>query len=190
MAVSPFLMAVEDVFWIPNKGVVATGTIEWGNVSKGDVLDVVGIKVTPPVSVLEIGKAQKLVDSAGTGASVELLLGNVGQGDVVRGQVIATSGLVTAATQFRAHIYLRSKEEGGRHTPAFSTYEPEIELRTAKVAGTIALDRGVSMLVPGTDLMLGLNLSTPIALNRGMYFRLWEGTRVVGTGLLISIGMP
>ena len=42
------------------------------------------------------------------------------------------------AKKFEAEIYVRNKEEGGRHTPFFSNYKPQFFIRTADVTGQVS----------------------------------------------------
>ena len=68
--------------------------------------------------------------------------------DVERGQVLAKPGSVTPHTNFKASVYVLSKEEGGRHTPFFSNYRPQFFFRTTDVTGVIELPAGTEMVMP------------------------------------------
>jgi elongation factor Tu len=55
--------------------------------------------------------------------------------------VISNSGFsVKPHKQFTAQVYvLKSKEEGGRHTPFFNGYRPQFYFRTTDVTGDATL---------------------------------------------------
>jgi elongation factor Tu len=86
-----FRLTVEDVFTITGRGTVATGRIESGRVSVGDVLEVSapGIDCTVSTTVSGIEAFRKRLDSAGAGDLVGLLLSGVSRSDVPRGTVLA-----------------------------------------------------------------------------------------------------
>jgi len=55
----PFLMAIEDVFSITGRGTVATGKIERGSVSVGDIVELVGLGETKVTTVTGLEMFQK-----------------------------------------------------------------------------------------------------------------------------------
>ena len=50
-------------------------------------------------------------------------------------QVLCKPGSQAAKSNFQAELYCLTKEEGGRHTPFFSDYRPQLFIRTADVTG-------------------------------------------------------
>ena len=82
---------------------------------------------------------------------------------------------------------LRSKEEGGRHTPFFNNYRPQFYFRTTDVTGVISLPEGVEMCMPGDNVDMDVELITPIAIEPGLRFAIREGGRTVGSGVVIAI---
>ena len=79
------------------------------------------------------------------------------------------------------------KEEGGRHTPFFNGYRPQFYFRTTDVTGTIELEKGVEMVMPGDNVRMTISLITPIAIEQGLRFAIREGGRTVGSGVVSSI---
>jgi elongation factor Tu len=106
---------------------------------------------------------------------------------VERGQVVAKPGSITPHKRFRAEVYVLTKEEGGRHTPFFRGYRPQFFFRTTDVTGSVTLDEGVEMVIPGDNTNLEVELITPIAMERGLRFAIREGGRTVGAGSITDI---
>src|SRR5262249_33524416 len=120
-----FLMPVEDVFNIAGRGTVVTGRVERGVLKKNEEVEIVGLKATQKTVVTDIEMFRKLLDTGEAGDNVGVLLRGIKKEDVERGQVLAKPGTVTPHTNFKAKVYILSKEEGGRHTPFFNGYRPQ-----------------------------------------------------------------
>ena len=125
----PFLMPIEDVFTITGRGTVVTGRIEQGKIESGNEVEIVGIheKVEKTV-VTGLEMFQKTLDYAQAGDNAGALLRGTKREEVERGQVLAKPGSITPHTQFKAEVYVLSKDEGGRHTPFFNGYRPAVLL--------------------------------------------------------------
>jgi elongation factor Tu len=80
-----------------------------------------------------------------------------------------------------------SKEEGGRHTPFFSGYGPQVYFRTTDVTGILNLPEGVEMVMPGDNVAITGDLITPIAMEKELRFAIREGGRTVGAGVVSDI---
>ena len=183
----PFLMPVEDVFSITGRGTVATGRVERGTVVVGDPVEIVGIKDTINSVVTGVEMFRKLLDKAEAGDNIGALLRGVNRDMVQRGQVLAKPKTVTPHTEFKAQVYVLTKEEGGRHTPFFSNYRPQFYFRTTDVTGVIQLAEGVEMVMPGDNAELSVALIHPIAIEQGTKFSIREGGRTVGSGSVTTI---
>ena len=147
----PFLMPVEDVFSITGRGTVATGRVERGMVKVGDEVEIVGIKETRKSVVTGVEMFRKLLDQAEAGDNIGVLLRGVSREEIVRGQVLSKPKSVSPHSEFKAEVYVLTKEEGGRHTPFFSNYRPQFYFRTTDVTGVIQLAEGVEMVMPGDN---------------------------------------
>ena len=183
----PFLMPVEDVFSITGRGTVATGRVERGTVVVGDAVEIVGIKDTINSVVTGVEMFRKLLDKAEAGDNIGALLRGVNRDMVQRGQVLAKPKTVTPHTEFKAQVYVLTKEEGGRHTPFFSNYRPQFYFRTTDVTGEITLPEGREMVMPGDNLTINVELISEIALNENLRFAIREGGRTVGSGQVTKI---
>ena len=184
----PFMMPVEDVFSITGRGTVATGRVERGQVKVGDLVDIIGIVEEPKsTTVTGVEMFRKLLDYAEAGDNIGALLRGVSREDIQRGQVLAKPGTITPHTEFKAEVYVLSKEEGGRHTPFFTNYRPQFYFRTTDVTGICNLPEGVEMVMPGDNIEMTVALIAPIALEEGTKFSIREGGRTVGAGVVATI---
>ena len=183
----PFLMPVEDVFTISGRGTVATGRVERGIVKKNEPVEIVGLKEEKtPTVVTDIEMFHKLLDYAEAGDNIGALLRGVDKKNVERGQVLCKPGSIHPHTKFSGQVYVLSKEEGGRHTPFFNNYRPQFYFRTTDVTGIITLPEGTEMCMPGDNVVMHVELITPIAIEKGLRFAIREGGRTVGSGVVIE----
>jgi elongation factor Tu len=183
----PFLMPVEDIFSISGRGTVVTGRIERGVIKVGEEVEIVGLNPTQKKVVTGVEMFRKLLDQGQAGDNVGLLLRGIERKDVERGQVCAKPGSITPHTKFKAEVYILTKEEGGRHTPFFNGYRPQVYFRTTDVTGTAQLAEGAEMVMPGDNTSLTINLIAPIAMEKGLRFAIREGGRTVGAGTVTEI---
>ena len=183
----PFLMPIEDVFSIEGRGTVVTGRIERGIIKLNDEVEIIGIKPTVKTTVTGIEMFRKLLDQGQAGDNVGCLLRGTKKEDVERGQVLAKPGSVTPHTKCKGEIYVLSKEEGGRHTPFFNNYRPQFYFRTTDVTGTITLNEGTEMVMPGDNTSITVELIAPIAMEKGLRFAIREGGRTVASGRVSEI---
>ena len=182
----PFLMPIEDVFSIEGRGTVVTGRVERGVIKLNDEVEIIGIKPTVKTTVTGIEMFRKLLDQGQAGDNVGCLLRGTKKEDVERGQVLAKPGSVTPHTQFKGEIYVLSKDEGG-HTPFFNNYRPQFYFRTTDVTGTITLNEGTEMVMPGDNTSITVELIAPIAMEKGLRFAIREGGRTVASGRVSEI---
>ena len=183
----PFLMPVEDVFSIEGRGTVVTGRIERGVVKVGEQVEIVGIKDTQKTTVTGVEMFRKLLDEGRAGDNVGCLLRGIKKEEVERGMVLAAPGSITPHKNFKAEVYVLSKEEGGRHTPFFPGYRPQFYFRTTDVTGSVTLPEGVEMVMPGDNVQMIVELITPIAMEKGLRFAIREGGHTVGAGTVTKI---
>ena len=183
-----FLMSVEDVFSITGRGTVATGRIERGIIKVGEGVEIVGLMDAPLTStVTGVEMFKKLLDEGQAGDNAGLLLRGIEKKDIRRGMVICAPKTITPHTDFKAEVYVLSKEEGGRHTPFFNKYRPQFYFRTTDVTGECTLPAGTEMVMPGDNTNLTVKLIQPIAMEKGLKFAIREGGRTVGAGQVTEI---
>jgi len=183
----PFLMAIEDVFTISGRGTVVTGRIERGKVHVNEEVEIIGIRPTVKTVATGVEMFRKLLDEGQAGDNVGVLLRGIKREEVERGQVLAKPGSITPHKSFKAQVYVLTKEEGGRHTPFFTGYRPQIYVRTTDVTGVISLPEGVEMVMPGDNITMDVELISTVAMEKGMRFAIREGGRTVGAGAVTEI---
>jgi elongation factor Tu len=183
----PYLMPVEDVFSISGRGTVVTGRIEQGIVKVNDEVEIIGLVPTVKTTCTGVEMFRKLLDQGQAGDNVGVLLRGTKREDVQRGQVLAKPGSITPHTQFECEVYVLTKEEGGRHTPFFKGYRPQFYFRTTDVTGSVELDGGAEMVMPGDNIKMTVELIAPIAMDAGLRFAIREGGKTVGSGVVSKI---
>lgn len=183
----PFLLPIEDIFTISGRGTVVTGKIERGMVKVGEEIEIVGFGETRKRVVTGVEMFRKLLDWGQAGDNVGVLLRGTDKDEVERGMVLAAPGSITPHHRFKAEIYALKKEEGGRHTPFFTGYRPQLYFRTTDVTASVKLSSGVEMVMPGDNVNLEVELIADVAMEKGLKFAIREGGRTVGAGSVTDI---
>ena len=184
----PFLMPVEDVFSIEGRGTVATGRIERGLIKVGQDVEVLGMgRKAQKTAVTGVEMFNKTLNEGQAGDNVGILLRGLKREDVERGQILAIPGSVTTHTEFKAEVYVLSKEEGGRWTPFVTGYKPQFYVRTADVTGEVVLNEGTEMVAPGDNTEFTVKLVSQVAVEKGVTFAIREGGQTVGHGVVTEI---
>ncbi len=183
----PFLMPVEDVFTITGRGTVATGRVERGQLKTGDEVEIIGLTEERAKTVVTgIEMFRKILDYAEAGDNIGALLRGVQRDEIERGQVLCKPGSIHPLTKFTGQVYVLKKDEGGRHTPFFNNYRPQFYFRTTDVTGVISLPADKEMCMPGDNVVMDVELITPIAIEEGLRFAIREGGRTVGSGVVTA----
>src|ERR1043166_9369075 len=183
----PFLMPIEDVFSISGRGTVVTGRVERGIVKVGETVEIIGIRSASSTTVTGVEMFRKLLDQGQAGDNIGALLRGIERDGVERGQVLAKPGSVTPHTNFSAEVYIRTKDEGGRHTPLFANYRPQFYFRTTDATGIVKLPQGTEMVMPGDNVSIEVELIVPIAMEEKLRFATRKGGRTVGSGVVAKI---
>ena len=184
----PFLMPGEDVMSITGRGTVATGRVERGVLKLNDEVEIVGLTDEKKKTVVTgIEMFRKTLDYAEAGDNIGALLRGIQRTEIERGQVLSKPGSIHPHTKFKGQVYVLTKDEGGRHTPFFNNYRPQFYFRTTDVTGTITLPEGTEMCMPGDNVVMSVELITPIAIEQGLRFAIREGGRTVGSGVVTEI---
>ena len=189
---SPFLMPIEDVFTIGGRGTVVTGRVQRGVLTKGALVEVVGLvdegARTRTIVVTGIQSFHRDQTEARAGENVGLLLRDVKRDEVVRGQVITAPGVVRPHSQGSAEVYLLTQKEGGRHTPMRSGYKPQFFFGSTDVTGEVELvGADVAVVGPGERAEVSFKLIHAVGIEPGMRFALREGGKTVGAGVVTRV---
>ena len=184
----PFLLPVEDVFTISGRGTVATGRVERGTVKVNDVVEIIGLtEERKQTTVTGVEMFRKLLDMAEAGDNIGALLRGIQKNEIERGQVLCKVGSVHPYTKFKGQVYVLTEKEGGRKKPFFTGYRPQFYFRTTDVTGNIKLPDDVEMCKPGDNVVMDVELITPIAIEVGLRFAIREGGRTVGSGVVTAV---
>ncbi|NTW97726.1 MAG: elongation factor Tu, partial [Oscillochloris sp.] len=154
-----------------------------------DTIEIIGMSEGAPKKTVVTGVEmfQKTLDEGLAGDNVGCLLRGVERTDIERGQVLAVPNSIKPHAKVEAQVYVLKKEEGGRHTPFFPGYRPQFYIRTTDVTGSIKLPEGMEMVMPGDNVVMGVELIVPVAIEEGLRFAIREGGRTVGAGVVTKI---
>ncbi|MBR6296593.1 MAG: hypothetical protein IKR40_08990 [Treponema sp.] len=188
-----FLMPIEDVLFISNRGTVATGKVERGEIFVGDSVQVVGMDTVINTVVTGIEMYHKMLDYAKPGDNVGLLLRGVTKDDLKRGMCVCLPNSIQNHKKFRADIYVYTRVEGGRNTPILSGYRPQFFLYTTDATGNITFGPSASgttndeMIMPGSNATVNVELVKGMPLEVGQTFKVREGGRNVAAGTITAL---
>jgi translation elongation factor EF-Tu-like GTPase len=86
--------------------------------------------------------------------------------------------------KFKAQIYVKKKEEGGRRIPFFSGYQPILVSNGIKYSCTVYLINNVEMMVPGSKAEVEIDVDAA-DINNIKSFHLIEQDHITVTGTKI-----
>jgi elongation factor Tu len=92
---------------------------------------------------------------------------------------------MAAHAEFEAEVSLLHADQGGRHTPFFTNYQPRFSFDGTEVTGTIILPEGMPMAMPGEQVDLTVRLAGPVPMEAGQYFDIREGGRTIAVGRVL-----
>ena len=186
---SPFMMPIEGVHTIPGRGTVVSGRVERGVVRVGDPVEIVGLTDGEDTEVVVTGTQafHKDVPEARAGMNVGLLLRGLKREDVQRGQVLSAPGVIRPYKKGSAQIFVLDKDEGGRHTPFGSGYQPQFFFGTTDVTGVITVTGDTGFVQPGEQADVRFELHKPVGIEKGIRFAIREGGKTVGAGFVTEV---
>ena len=183
----PLFMPIEDAFSITGRGTVATGRILRGTLHLNDKVACIGHGKRGEYFVTNIETFRKLIEEALPGDNVGIILRGAEKKDIARGMVIVAPNTFGEHTEFKAKITTLTKDEGGRHTPFFNGYRPQIYFFVDGITGTLELPPEVNMIFQGDTMTVIMKLSEPFVMEAGTPFMIREGGRTVGKGVVVEI---
>ena len=182
---SPFMMPIEGVHSISGRGTVVTGRVDRGTLKVGDTVEIVGLAQSGDQVVVTGTQAfHKNVDEVRAGMNIGLLLRGVKREDIQRGQILSAPGAVKPFQSGKAQIFVLNKDEGGRHTPFGTGYEPQFFFGTTDVTGVITVETETGLVQPGDQCEISFDLHKPVGMEKGIRFAIREGGRTVGAGVV------
>ncbi|CAF2803077.1 unnamed protein product [Rotaria sp. Silwood2] len=206
----PFLLPVEHVYSIPNKGTIVTGRVERGTAKKGDSIEVVGHnKLSKGIiggkhlkrniylqnknniiifCIEGLEMFHQTIDQAQPGDQLGILLKNVQKEDVRRGVFIGKPGSLKMYNKFDCQTYFLSKEEGGREEPIPKEFVLTMYCRTFDIGVKGVVPEGREMIMPGEDITMTLYSSKRMVLEKSVRFTLRDAeNKTVGTGVVTNL---
>ena len=184
---SPFLMPIEAVHTIPGRGTVVSGRVDRGVIKVGDVVEIIGLDTGGEEVVVTGTQAfRKDIAQARAGMNVGLLLRGVKRESVQRGQVLSAPGVIKPYRTGSARIFVLNREEGGRHTPFGTGYQPQFFFGTSDVSGTITVAED-ELVRPGDQADVSFELNKPVGIEAGIRFAIREGGKTVGAGFVTEV---
>jgi elongation factor Tu len=186
----PFLMPILEVHNLERQGTVAVGEVYRGRVRRGDELEVVGLHPkTSKVRVKGFGGFTEKLDEHWPGDNAALILGDIHPIEIERGTILAAPGSIAPHRKFTAHMYVLSREEGGRRGAFFSGYRPLFDwgAQALFVGCEVELPPDVTSVMPGQSVTLTISLLTWVAIESGLPFAFRDGGQVVARGEVLDI---
>lgn len=176
---SLFYAYVEDVFAITGRGTVIQTTIQQGTINVGDVITLV-LKdgtIKNNVIIQGIDKNKQVVNSAKAGDIVGLLV-DVDKNDIALGCFMCEKDKQIHTNTIYVNAHILTKDEGGRHSPFFINYAPQISIGNTTYACKVTAlydvyGKTTDMILPGTDCML--KIEVPSGANYSFYT--WVGQK-------------
>ena len=130
LAEEPLLLPVEDVFRMSGMGTTVLGTVQRGHLKVGDAVAVIGLGKDAQGTVRGLSVNNKSVPEVKAGEKCGVVLGSL---EVVRGQVLAVPGSVTARESFEADVSGKVPAEGSR--ALLKIWAASVSARVEKVDG-------------------------------------------------------
>ncbi|KAL7671415.1 hypothetical protein ACOME3_006313 [Neoechinorhynchus agilis] len=171
-----FLMPIEHVYGIENKGTVVSGKVLRGTCKKSDSMEVVGFDKVYKTVINGLEMYHQTVEKGLPGDQLGVLIKGVKRDAVRRGMCLAKM------------IYTLTPNEGGRDTPIGFLDRLTLYSLTwnvdAKVKINEELEPSRQMILPGEDAHVEVAFRRTLPLEVGQRFTLRDGSFTVGTGLI------
>lgn len=167
-----FLMEVQDVFGAGEDGVCVAGKVKSGSITVGEEVEIIGLS---PMTKRAMVAAKDQV-FPGT-----LLLQGLTKADLIRGQVLATPGTMKPYTTFWAQVLFSAARARIDPQPFMGTFRSGFHIRSTDIYGTMWLPAGTTLLSPGDQMDVQIELQQPSALEVGLAFHIgrWMGSGTV-----------
>ncbi|XP_048449893.1 elongation factor Tu, mitochondrial, partial [Rhincodon typus] len=137
----PFLLPIEQIYSIPGRGTVVTGTLERGVIKKGDDCEFIGHNKSLRSVVTGIEMFHQNLERAEAGDNLGALVRGLKREDVRRGMILCKPGSIKPHRKVEAQVYVLSKEEGGRHKPFVTNFMPVMFSLTWDMACRVQLPK-------------------------------------------------
>ena len=187
----PFVMPVEKVITVAGRGTVLIGTISEGTLNRSDPAVIQGYGQEFKTIVSSIRMFENFIDKAEAGDNVGLLVRGIKKEVVRRGMYVSHQNAgVTQHDAVQAHIYVRTKAEGGRTKPITNKYIQTMYMDTWDLASCIMLPSGLNLVMPGESIETDIILRTPMVVRKGQQFFIREGKNTTVSGVVTKLLPP
>lgn len=183
---APFLLSVEGALVAKGRGTVVTGKVEKGTIKINDELELLS-SIIKTTTCLGLEMFRRSLEKAEVGDNVGILIRGIKKDEVTRGNILAKPGSMKIYNKFEAKIYVLTKKEGGRQTGFGNNYKPQFFFRTMNVTGAIKLPENLSVILPGDNLLINVELLSKVAINKGLKFIMREGNLTIGAGVITNL---
>jgi elongation factor Tu len=184
---APFLMPIESIVVAQGRGTVVTGKVEKGQLKIGNELELITNRTLFKTICVGIEMYRKILDFAQVGDNVGILLKNIPNKEVIRGDILAAPNTMKLYSIFKARVYILSEKEGGRAKPFRAGYKPQFFFRVSNITGTISFEEGIELAMPGENLTIKVSFISKAVINEGLRFIMREGKLTIGAGVILSI---
>jgi elongation factor Tu len=184
---SPFEMPIDNIFSVPGRGTVVTGTIKKGTMTKGVEAEIVGFNQELKTLINGLQVFKKSVTEAKAGDNVGVLVKNLKVSDFERGMILCARNSKKISNHYMANVYFLTKTEGGRSRPIISKYIQQMFSTTWNCAARIDLLPGEAMFMPGQHGLIHLTLIKKMAMSVGQPFTIRENNVTVATGIITEV---
>lgn len=130
---SPFVLPIDNVFTVPNRGTVIVGTLARGVLKKKMEAELLGFGQKMRTTVTDIHIFNESVASAKAGENVGVLVRGIKKTEIMRGMILCAHKTQKLTNQYDASVYMLEANEGGRRKPIVSKYAQPIYSQTWNV---------------------------------------------------------
>ncbi|KAF2359476.1 Transcription factor GTP-binding domain [Trinorchestia longiramus] len=182
----PFVMPIDTVHSIPNRGTVVTGRLDRGRIKKGSEAEFHGYTKKFKGVITGIEMFHQTLDEAQAGDTMAALIRGLKRDQVRRGMVMCKPGAVKAHDNVEAQVYMMSKDEGGTERPIVPFQQVHIFSMTWDVSGQVQLP-DKEMVMGGEDAKMLFRFIKPVVVEQGQRFTIRCGNKTIGTGVFTAI---
>jgi len=183
---NPFLLSVESSLVVRGRGTVVTGKVEHGQLNINDELDLVS-DIIRKTTCLGIEMFRKFLNNARCGDNIGVLLKNIKEEEVSRGNMLTTIGSIMPYQIFKCKVYFLLNKEGGRNTGFGCNYKPQFFFRTSNVTGSLTFPDNITFIMPGDSLELTVTLNKKSPITQNLKIILREGNLTIGAGVVTTL---
>ena len=189
----PFLMPVDMVFTIKDRGSVVYGMVIRGRVRVGDELELVGHNNRPLLVSVSGTEIPSFSDPDVAMAywrdnKASLAFRNIEADRIVAGMVLAKPNTLRSIRRFKAHFNLIPRELGGRSVPFTSGYQPRLVLFNSHYECEVSVLKDSGAGEQGDYWELVIDTKDYVPVEEGSQFALKERHKFVGVGVVTELG--